>query len=54
MFERNFDQLIIQNYSPIYAKGGKRKRMRMKRPSYKNKKSNRCKTNKNRTRRRYK
>jgi hypothetical protein len=52
MFETNFDELIIQNYSPIYAKGGKR--MRMRRRSYKIKKSKRCKTNKNRSRRRYK
>jgi hypothetical protein len=50
MFESNFDDLIIKNYSPIYAKGGKR----MRRRSYKNKKSRRCKTNKNKTRRRYK
>ena len=48
MFKTNFNELIIKNYSPINAKGGKR----MRRRSYR-KKSRRNKTNKSRTRRRH-
>ena len=48
IFPSSFDHLIIQNYSPIYNKGGKR----IKRKSHR-RKTRRNKTNKTKTRRRY-
>lgn len=49
----NFNQMIISNYNPISAKGGRRHRMRSSNHSKNERTRKHKRSNKSRTRRRY-
>ena len=49
----NFNQPVIQHYSPISSKGGKRRQHTRRYKNKRNKSNKRSKSNKSRTRRYY-